>query len=84
MKTTSLDTKQIYPSKFNNIDKVYNFVDFELKYLAIKNKLDFKVTGQNLTNIKSFQNNYLSLVSNTNANIFLNKVFVMLSASYRF
>ncbi|NRR92656.1 hypothetical protein HSX10_13865 [Winogradskyella undariae] len=80
----SLDTRQIYPSKFNEIDRVYNFIDFEFKYLAIKNKLDFKLSGKNLSNIENFQNSYTSIVSNTVTNIFLNKSFVILSASYRF
>lgn len=80
----SLDTKQIYPSKFNNVDQVYNFIDFELKFITIKNKLDFKITGQNLTNVKSFQNSFVTLINSTNTNIFLNKAFATLSASYRF
>ncbi|MGC1633427.1 MAG: hypothetical protein WA749_15060, partial [Gelidibacter sp.] len=80
----SIDTKQIYPSKSNSVDRVYNFVDFELKYLAIKNKLDFNISGHNLTNIKSFQNSYVTLISGSNTSVFLNKAFVMLSASYRF
>ncbi|MBU2920275.1 hypothetical protein KO504_02900 [Winogradskyella psychrotolerans] len=80
----SLDSKQIYPSESNNIDQVYNFIDIEFKYLAIKNKLDFRLIGQNLTNVRNFQNSYASLISNTNTYIFLNKSFVSLSMSYRF
>ncbi|MDG4715416.1 carboxypeptidase-like regulatory domain-containing protein [Winogradskyella marincola] len=80
----SLDTNQVYPSKYNGVDKLYNFVDFELKYLAVKNKLNIKLIGQNLANERSFQNSYVTLIKDVNTNIFFNKVFFNLSASYRF
>ncbi|RXJ43767.1 hypothetical protein [Gelidibacter gilvus] len=80
----SFDTKQIYPSKSNSVDRVYNFIDLELKYLAIKNKLDFNISGHNLTNITNFQNSYVTLISMSTTNVFLYKAFVTLSASYRF
>lgn len=80
----TFDTSQIYPNKFNGVDKMYNFIDFELKYIAIKNKLDINVKGQNLANLRSFKNSFVSLISNTETNIFFNKAFITLSASFRF
>ena len=80
----SLDSKQIYPSRSNGVDRVYNFIDFKIKYLLIKNKLDVNIVGQNLTDIRNIQNSFVTVVSNTNTNIFLNRAFLTLSVSYRF
>lgn len=80
----TLDSKQIYPSKYNGIDKLYYLIDFEFKYLAIKNKLDIRLKGQNLANEREFQNNFVTLISDTESNIFLNKIFFNLSVSFRF
>lgn len=79
----SFQTNQIYPNQ-RNINRFYNFVDAKLKYIVIKNKLSFDLSGQNLTNIKSFDNNYDSVISSTNLSLNLNRAFFIFSGSYRF
>ncbi len=79
-----LQTESYY---FGNIDKnnnIYNFIDFEAKYIVKQNKLSFSIFGNNLTNTTLFKNYSVNDLSIYKTEIRLQPRYLLFKIDYRF
>ena len=72
--------------EFGNLqtDDTFYFLDFEVRYKVIKNKLNLGVTGKNLFNTTRFRNFSISDIGTSTTDFRLLPRFVLLEATYRF
>lgn len=71
---------------FGNLqtDNTYYFLDFDVRYKLIENKLTFGLTGKNLFNTKTFRNFSISDIGTSTTEYRLLPRFVLLKLEYRF
>ncbi len=72
---------------FGNLDKQNNkywFLDFQSRYTALKNKLTFFLSGNNLLNTDVFRNYNISDISISKTEFKLQPRYMMLKIEYRF
>lgn len=66
------------------IDNRYYFLDFDMRYKFIKNKLTLGITGKNLFNAEKFRNFSISDIGTSTTEYRLLPRFVLLKLEYRF
>ena len=71
---------------FGNLqtDNTYYFLDFDLRYKLIENKLTLRLTGKNLFNTERFRNFSISDIGTSTTEYRLLPRFVLLKLEYRF
>lgn len=67
-----------------NTDNTYYFLDIDLRYKWLENKLTLGLTGKNLFNTKTFRNYSISDIGTSTTTYRLLPRYILLKAEYRF
>ena len=77
-------TERYFFGSLDQKNNIYNFLDFDARYVLKKNKLTLALTGKNLFNTKSFRNSSISDIGTSTTAYRLLERFVLLKMEYRF
>ena len=79
-----LDAERYHFGNLTQGENSFNFLDFDVKYTVMENKLTFSLEGRNLFNTEVFRNYSISDISISNTEIRLLPRFIILKIDYRF